>query len=90
MRYITGQDASGLVDFPAVIDAVTEAYRVLGTGQATDVPRSNVGAPGLRGDLKVLPAASPMGLGGVVYSGGWGARAPDEAQMLTVVYDEEG
>jgi alanine dehydrogenase len=70
-----------------VIGSVTQAYRQLGAGTATDVPRENVRVASLEGSFKSLPGASETaGAGGFFYTGGFPG---DAATMTTLVYDPE-
>jgi alanine dehydrogenase len=70
-----------------VVDDVALAYRQLGEGTATDVPRENVRVAGLDGSFKSLPAASETaGAGGFFYTGGFPG---DAATMATLVYDPD-
>lgn len=85
MRVLDSSDVRELVSLEDVIDSVTQAYRQLGAGTATDVPRENVRVSGLDGSFKSLPGASETaGAGGFFYTGGFPG---DAASMTTLVYD---
>lgn len=87
MRVLDSADVRDLVSIGDVIDDVALAYRQLGDGTATDVPRENVRVAGLDGSFKSLPAASEAaGAGGFFYTGGFPGDGPT---MTTLVYDPE-
>jgi alanine dehydrogenase len=87
VRVLDSSHVRELVSLEDVIDSVTRAYRQLGSGTATDVPRENVRVSGLDGSFKSLPGASETaGAGGFFYTGGFPG---DAATMTTLVYDPE-
>lgn len=87
MRVLDSADVRDLVSMADVVDDVALAYRQLGEGTATDVPRENVRVAGLEGSFKSLPAASETaGAGGFFYTGGFPG---DAATMTTLVYDPD-
>jgi alanine dehydrogenase len=85
MVFLDSDDVADLVSFGDAIDLVEDAYRQLGTGRATDVPRTNVSAPGTDGSLKSLVGTGPSGLGGNLYTG---FRGPRGASKLVALFDE--
>lgn len=89
MRALSSDDIAELVDIDDVIDSVEEAYRQLGAGEATDVPRENVYADAVEGNLKSMPAVGPSGLGGYVYTAGFSDSPDDAFSKLGFVFDDE-
>lgn len=88
MLALGSDDVAELATMGDVVGWVEEAYRQLGTGEAADVPRETVRATTVEGNLKSMPAVGPSGLGGYVYSGGFGNRPDDVFSKLGFVFDD--
>lgn len=87
MRVLTGEDVAELSSMDHMVDAVEEAYRLLGTGAAADAPRETLRRPGLAGSFKSLPAAvEGVGAGGFFYTGGFPGES---ASMATLLFDPD-
>ena len=85
MRVLTGSDVADMASMSTMIDAVEEAYRLLGTDAAIDSPRETVAVPELAGSYKSLPAAARgVGSGGFYYTGGFPGES---ASMTTLLFD---
>jgi alanine dehydrogenase len=88
--FLTEEAVDQLLDMPAAIEAVEEAFRELGSGRATNRPRRRLAVPGTRGAggglLHLMPGALPaQGVMGfkayTTFSGG--------ARFLFHLYDSE-
>lgn len=88
MRSLSSDDVDELVDIDDVVASVEKAYQQLGNGTATDFPRENLRADDIEGSLKAMPAVSPSGLGGYVYTGGFSNQPEDAVSKLGFVFDD--
>lgn len=89
MRVLSSEDVAELVDIEDVIGSVEDAYRQLGRGDATDVPRENVRSSAVDGNLKSMAAVGTDEMGGCFYTGGFSTRGEDVLSKLVVVFDTE-